>query len=93
MSDNLKPCPCGKGRVYILDAGGGDWWVECSGCGDRTGDVNSYYYPSKDEAIQAWNRRSETAPYPALISAIAVSSSAESNASGFSPRALSESTS
>lgn len=52
--DNLKPCPfCDdEGDVSLTDLGH-CVWVQCFVCGEG----ENFVYNTKEEAIEAWNRR------------------------------------
>lgn len=65
MSVELKPCPfCGAKEEdedeplgVWMSVDFADWQVECFRCGANTGWFNRQ---DREEAIEAWNRRSET---------------------------------
>ena len=58
MSDDLKPCPfCGTMPViHCVDATYDTWYIECvyGGCSCKP---ETWYYDTKEEAIEAWNTR------------------------------------
>jgi Lar family restriction alleviation protein len=61
VSDELLPCPfCGHVGLDFDDENGSTFrWAkaECSGCGASTGEVRKHE-DWKQDAIEAWNRRS-----------------------------------
>ena len=69
MSEKLKKCPFCGGRVGIDTTSSntsseGIYMIECDGCGMATSFATAdkgggYRHATKDEAIAAWNRRSE----------------------------------
>lgn len=55
MEDKLKPCPipnC-RGMANVYNGGNSIWWCECTEC-EFVGPVK----PTKQQAIDAWNKRS-----------------------------------
>ena len=53
MNEKLKPCPfCGSIDVEEKQYGDNEFWVSCADCGARIPEYEDY-----DEAIEAWNRR------------------------------------
>lgn len=55
--DNLKPCPfCGNEVVRRIGLMGLNFF-KCKSCGAVTSFDNDYYNTHKNEAIEAWNRR------------------------------------
>ena len=48
MTD-LKPCPFCGGKAHIIHEG---YWIMYEDCQSESG-----YYETKEEAIEAWNRR------------------------------------
>ncbi len=54
LSNELKPCPfCGSTRVIVDTTVPGAYIPECLDCCT----VISFCYPTKEDAIAAWNRR------------------------------------
>lgn len=54
-NDELKPCPyCGNYPLLRQDAS--EWRVECIGEGCECL-PSTWFYDTKEEAIEAWNRR------------------------------------
>lgn len=47
----LKPCPFCGGQAHIMHEG---HWIMCEDCQSESG-----YYETKEETIEAWNRRAE----------------------------------
>lgn len=55
MVNKLKPCPfCGSGNCIYAEQEGEAWFLYCCNC-----HASGPYVPSKEEAIEAWNRREE----------------------------------
>ena len=53
MVNKLKPCPfCGSGNCIYAEQEGEAWFLYCCNC-----HASGPYVPSKEEAIEAWNRR------------------------------------
>lgn len=55
--ENLKPCPFCGGEAYCNNAGFelcgvSKWATECLGCGTVSG-----FFDTREEAIEAWERR------------------------------------
>lgn len=50
MTD-LKPCPFCGGKAHIIHEG---YWIMYEDCQSESG-----YYETKEEAIEAWNRRDD----------------------------------
>lgn len=56
METKLKPCPfCGSTEVKIILYGG----LDCIACTRCPGNVMVSQFQTKQEAIEAWNRRAE----------------------------------
>lgn len=51
--NELKPCPFCGGKAHIMRGG---HWIACEDCQSESG-----YYSTKEEAIEAWNRRVDNA--------------------------------
>ena len=47
----LKPCPFCGGEAHLMHDG---HWISCEGCQAESG-----YRPTRETAIEAWNRRVE----------------------------------
>ena len=65
MDSELKPCPfCGAKEfdedeplnVWFVSEDDDEWRVECDRCGANTGWFNRQ---SREEAIEAWNKRAK----------------------------------
>lgn len=55
MNEQLKPCKCGSPAVEIVEAFLEDaTTIRCVTCGAETGEC-----ATREEAVQAWNRRME----------------------------------
>lgn len=54
----LKPCPRCRGEAIIVNVGRGTYWVECKG--QHCLETNAKW--TEQEAIEAWNKRTEDAP-------------------------------
>ena len=55
-NEQLKPCPfCGSEKTYFI-AIDGDYQIECACCYAK-----SHFYDTKDDVIEAWNRRANDA--------------------------------
>lgn len=50
----LKPCPFCGGEAELIDKYEGVFWIICKGCLCESGFVKT-----KEEAINAWNRRAD----------------------------------
>ena len=64
MIEKLKPCPFCGGEACIDDISGPDnmnaiWMIVCDECGGSASFGPDGCNATKDEAITAWNRRSE----------------------------------
>ena len=58
QTNELKPCPfCGSTRVIVDTTILGAYTAECLDCCA----IISHCYPTKEDAIAAWNRRAEKA--------------------------------
>ena len=60
--NKLKPCPFCGGEATLIDDGFGRYFVECS-MSDGICKVipRTWSYDTKEEAIEAWNRRADNA--------------------------------
>lgn len=56
--DELKPCPFCGGTVHRMIGFGGLNFFKCTKCGAVVSFDNDYYNAHRDEAVNAWNRRS-----------------------------------
>lgn len=56
MTEKLKPCPFCGGKAEACQTYDGFFWkVMCCGCGNCT-----LKYVNKEQAIDTWNRRTES---------------------------------
>ena len=57
-NEDLKSCPCCKGKAEICKeyTYNSDvlCWIECNECGLQT---EKYYYENRQEMINVWNKR------------------------------------
>lgn len=65
MNDELKPCPFCGGHAIIDGCDDTPWSVICKECNASIG-----YKETKEEAIEAWNRRIEPTFTPDELDAI-----------------------
>jgi Restriction alleviation protein Lar len=65
MLDALEPCPFCEAEARVVDAGHGNAYVKCLGCGACSDDRSRY------RAVAAWNRRA-TLTKSSPVEAVAV---------------------